>query len=188
VTNENAYDSLIQQIAAQFAVPAALVKAVVWQESNFNPNATGTKGDSGLMQVMPDTARILGFQGSQSELYDPTVNITLGTRLLADNIRQARNHDIAIAISAYNAGFSRQRSGDAKRINDADPNAAFINQSYVDRIIAKANQYAAEWRNQPATLAPIITYANDQIQGGGIVSTVAIALFVGLLTHLLIGD
>ena len=77
----------------------SLVKAVIYTESYFNPNATSKKGASGLMQLMPATAEKYGV----SDLYNPKQNIVAGIKhlrylmtLFPDNLKHV--------IAAYNAG------------------------------------------------------------------------------------
>ena len=77
----------------------SLVKAVIYTESYFNPNATSKKGASGLMQLMPATAEKYGV----SDLYNPKQNIVAGIKhlrylmtLFPDNLKHV--------LAAYNAG------------------------------------------------------------------------------------
>lgn len=77
----------------------SLVKAVIYTESYFNPNATSHKGASGLMQLMPATAAKYGI----SDLYNPKQNIIAGIKhlkylmtLYPDNLKHV--------LAAYNAG------------------------------------------------------------------------------------
>jgi soluble lytic murein transglycosylase len=88
-----------------------LVAGLIRQESMFNPRARSAVGALGLMQVMPQTgaavARTLGVTGFQaSRLTEPSLNLRIGTRFLADQIRR---HDgrLIDAIAAYNAGPER---------------------------------------------------------------------------------
>ncbi|MEA2625917.1 MAG: hypothetical protein QOD06_1962 [Candidatus Binatota bacterium] len=93
------YDAVVQNVATRFAVDAALVKAVIRAESNFNPRATSPKGAMGLMQLMPDTARFHGVQ----DAYDPAENVFGGVRhlrLLLDRY----SGDLDLVLAAYNAG------------------------------------------------------------------------------------
>jgi soluble lytic murein transglycosylase len=85
-----------------------LVAGLIRQESMFNPRARSPVGAVGLMQVMPQTgaavARTLGVSGFQAaRLTEPALNLRIGTRYLADQIRR---HDgrLIDAIAAYNAG------------------------------------------------------------------------------------
>lgn len=137
------YDATIASAAVQYNVPAALIKAIIWRESDFNPRATASAsgdlargGAYGLMQMTLLTARGLGYTGpigdpdALSGLFSPTANIDLGTRYLAQ-LLQATGGQIDAAISAYNAGLSSERAGDGKRVTN-DPSSPFINQPYVD--------------------------------------------------------
>ncbi len=97
--NRKRYAPLIKQLAAEYGVDEALVKAVVHAESYFNPNATSKKGASGLMQLMPTTAALYGI----SDLYNPSKNIEAGVRHLRYLLKRYQ-HSLPFAIAAYNAG------------------------------------------------------------------------------------
>ena len=88
-----------------------LVVAVVRVESNFSPTAVSERGAVGLMQLLPDTARWVAQQAGERDffpdlLYDPEVNIRLGTWYLA-YLLEAFGGREALALAAYNAGKSR---------------------------------------------------------------------------------
>ncbi|HXW76656.1 MAG TPA: lytic transglycosylase domain-containing protein [Candidatus Eremiobacteraceae bacterium] len=80
-------------------VPAALVFAVIDQESGGDPSAISTAGAMGLMQLMPGTAQAYGVD----DPFDPEQNVAGGTALLADLLRQYHG-DVSLALAAYNAG------------------------------------------------------------------------------------
>ncbi len=159
------FDSIINDAANAWGVSQAVIKAIIERESNFDPNAYRGEpqiGDAsyGLMQLLFGTAQTLGFTGDASQLFDPTTNIRLGTRYLRDLIAKATayGYNIDSAISAYNGGFSAQRTGDGKRTGDTT-DTPFINQSYVDNVIAAANAYAAEASATPQQLATVTVMA-----------------------------
>jgi soluble lytic murein transglycosylase-like protein len=97
-TGIRAYDHLIARAARQAGLPAALVKAVVKAESNFQPRAVSRKGAQGLMQLMPDTAAAVGVQ----DPLEPADNLEGGARYLRAMIERYGNWNHALA--AYNAG------------------------------------------------------------------------------------
>jgi soluble lytic murein transglycosylase len=100
-----------------------LVAALIRQESNFNPRATSPVGARGLMQLMPsvgkDLAAAQGISGWDPEmLYEPAVNIKLGTAHLKGLVRKYT--DVVKILAAYNAGESRVEKWSTKT-GAADP-------------------------------------------------------------------
>lgn len=101
--------SHIAKCAADNAqLPPQIAVAVIEIESNFNPNARGAAGEVGLMQVMPPTARLLGFSGSTEQLKDPETNIALGVTYLAEAYRLAKG-DLCTTVMKYRAGHGETR-------------------------------------------------------------------------------
>jgi len=90
---------LIYQQAKIHDVEESLVKAVIYTESYFNPNATSRKGASGLMQLMPATAEKYGVD----DLYNPRQNIVAGIKHLK-YLLNLYPYKLKFAIAAYNAG------------------------------------------------------------------------------------
>jgi soluble lytic murein transglycosylase len=88
----------------------SLVAALIRQESGFNPRATSPVGARGLMQLMPSVGRTIArskrIPGYTDEsLYDPAINIQLGTQHLSGLFRRTSN--VERVLAAYNAGESR---------------------------------------------------------------------------------
>ncbi|WP_220550323.1 lytic transglycosylase domain-containing protein [Stenotrophomonas lacuserhaii] len=92
-------DSLLERAAAESGVDRALLHAVVQQESAFNPQAVSPAGAVGLMQLMPATARRFGVR----DRFDPAQNLRGGAAYLAWLLTHF-NHDLDLALAAYNAG------------------------------------------------------------------------------------
>src|SRR3989441_2022473 len=93
------YTTEIRGAADRYGVPARLVSAIIRVESSFNPRAVSSKGARGLMQLMPETASVLGVRNT----FDPYENIDGGVRHLRGLIDRFGNN-LALALAAYNAG------------------------------------------------------------------------------------
>src|SRR2546426_2696480 len=93
------YSQEIAEAAVRYAVPERLIWAVIRVESGFDHRAVSRKGARGLMQLMPETAAILGVRDS----FDPRENIHAGARHLRGLMERFR-YDLPLAIAAYNAG------------------------------------------------------------------------------------
>ncbi len=105
---KEAYRRIARSVAGELGLPFELVDAVMRVESNYNPLASGGDGEVGLMQVMPPTAKMLGFSGTKLELADPETNIRLGARYLAEAWRLG-DRDICTAVMKYRAGWRETR-------------------------------------------------------------------------------
>lgn len=95
------WSPIVDKYARRYNVPPKLVLAVIDAESNGNPKARSKAGAVGLMQLMPATARGLGF--SSSKLTDPDTNIHAGVKYLSQLLKHYRG-DVRKAVAAYNAG------------------------------------------------------------------------------------
>jgi hypothetical protein len=91
---------LVSQAALQYSVSPQLALAVAMRESSLNPNAVNpSSGASGVMQLMPATARQYGV----TNLLDPVQNIDAGVHYLADLLNQFGG-DVGLAVAAYDWG------------------------------------------------------------------------------------
>lgn len=125
------YDNLINSAAAKYNVDPNLVKAVMKQESTFNPNATSSAGAQGLMQLMPGTASDMGVTNA----YDPAQNIDGGTKYLSQLSTQF-NGDTSKTIAAYNAG-----PGAVEKYGGVPPYEETMN--YVNIVTKNYQEYSA---------------------------------------------
>lgn len=128
-TGNPAIDSFIVQSGNRYGVDPMLVYAVMHQESSFKVGATSHKGASGLMQLMPATARRLGV----TNIYDPQQNIDGGVKYLRMLLNMF-NGDVVLALAGYNAG-----EGAVMRYGNNVPPFRET-QEYVRRITARYNQ------------------------------------------------
>lgn len=97
-----AFDELISNSSRENDLDVHLIRALVRQESAFNPMAHSTAGARGLMQVVPSTARRLDRNATKNRLFDPSVNVRVGTKYMRQLIERFGDHRLALA--AYNAG------------------------------------------------------------------------------------
>lgn len=98
-TGNPKYDELIATSAARNGVDPNLIVAVMRQESGFNSRALSYKGASGLMQLMPATARRFGV----TNIFDAAQNIEGGTKYLRF-LLDSFNGDVTLVLAGYNAG------------------------------------------------------------------------------------
>jgi soluble lytic murein transglycosylase-like protein len=116
---------LFASVTAQYNLPVGLLSALCFTESGHNVAAIhhdDGNGDSlGICQVKLQTARLMGFKGTQKELMSPKVNIKYSAIYLRKQLsRYGENSPMAVA--AYNSGTFR-------------PGAKFAkNQHYVDKV------------------------------------------------------
>lgn len=102
------YRAIIDKETARTGLPADIAEAVMAVESGFNPAVVGAAGEIGLMQLMPPTARMLGFSGSLTDLAQPEVNIHYGVHYLSQAWRLAGG-DLCTAVMKYRAGHGETR-------------------------------------------------------------------------------
>ena len=117
------YDAIFEEASRTYGVSKSLLIAVAKAESNFNPNDVSHAGASGIMQLMPGTAKSLGVKN----VFDPYENIMGGAKLLRDNIRSFGS--VPLALAAYNAG-----PGAVKKYGGVPPYKE--TQDYVKKIMA----------------------------------------------------
>lgn len=108
---EHQFEPQIRAAARRYGVDPLLVKAVVWQESRFNPNARGTSGEIGLMQIQEIAAQEWADAEHDraflhAHCFDPGTNTLAATYYLAKLLkRYARTDDpVPYALADYNAG------------------------------------------------------------------------------------
>jgi len=94
--------AIVSGASVRNQVDADFIASVIRAESANNPRAVSPKGAQGLMQLMPQTASMLGVKNS----FDPVENVDGGVRYLRD-LLLLYNNDMVKALAAYNAGPQR---------------------------------------------------------------------------------
>jgi soluble lytic murein transglycosylase-like protein len=85
--------------ADHYEVPRALVRAIIEQESGWNPAALSNMGAAGLMQLMPKTAERYGVRNR----YAISENLSGGVQYLGDLMRRFHG-ELRLAVAAYYSG------------------------------------------------------------------------------------
>ena len=113
--DDTRYAEEIRDAAARHGLPPELVRALIFRESRFDPNARGKAGEVGLMQVLPSGAAAEWARVNRRrtptvrELTDVRINLEIGCFYLARGMRRWRAYKgrTALALCQYNAGERR---------------------------------------------------------------------------------
>jgi len=123
------YDDIIAEASKLHGVEPELIQAMIDIESGGDPSALSSKGASGLMQLMPSTAKAMGVEDST----DPRQNIFGGTKYIAQQLK-ATGGDVSLALARYNAGPDNvTRYGGIPPFSET--------QKYVPKVQQKYNKY-----------------------------------------------
>jgi len=108
------YKPIIERYAVKMGISVSLAHAVIRVESNYRPYARGRAGEVGLMQIKPATARMMGYAGSTTGLFDPETNIKYGMKYLA-KAQKLGDGTTCGTILKYNAGHAAKRMNPVSR-------------------------------------------------------------------------
>ena len=164
-SREQRYDDVIFSAAAKYQVDPALIKAVVWKESNFNASVIGKAQEIGLMQIRmiaaSEWAKAEKFPLFHSGmLHDPKINTQAGAWLLSMLLKRYKHADnpLPYALADYNAGRTRVLQWNNGRASTNS--AAFISQvgfpgtkQYIQMVMQRYALYRNQLLSkQPSTL------------------------------------
>lgn len=141
-------DTVIQE-SNRYGFDPVFLLAVIESESNFNPGVTGSFGEVGLMQILPETAKWIATKtkipwlGNDS-LKDPVTNIRLGTAFLA-YLREKFSSHGELYLSAYNMGTGNVRRFLERNISPKE---------YSSRVMRKYVGYYQKLERQVNAPAP----------------------------------
>jgi hypothetical protein len=102
IETERLINTIIHEASTIHGVDPILIKAIVMAESRFKPQAVSKRGAKGLMQLMPNTAALLGV----TDIFDPVENIHGGVRHFR-YLLNTYNGNIPLSLAAYNAGMGK---------------------------------------------------------------------------------
>ncbi len=128
-----------------YKVDPSLINAIIRQESRFNPLAESSSGATGLMQLMPATAKHVQkrIKTKHADLSDPKSNIEIGQSYLEELLGNKHvNGDLFSLAVAYNAGPGNLRRW-KKMLSDQDDSLLFVEsipvaetRAYVERVMS----------------------------------------------------
>jgi soluble lytic murein transglycosylase len=153
------HDTVLRK-SQDIGLDPAYVYGLIRQESRFIMDARSGVGASGLMQVMPATAKWtankIGLAGfTPNQINDRETNITIGTNYLKLALDDF-DGSMALAAAAYNAGPGRPRNWRNGPVIDAAiwaENVPFNEtRDYVKKVLANTTNYAAIISGQPQSL------------------------------------
>ena len=144
------HEDIIRQQAAEKGVPADLIAAVIYEESEFQ-DQTSSAGARGLMQITPATAdTIETLSGGETFVYedlaDPDLNIRYGTFYLRHLLDRFEGNEEA-ALAAYNAGPEQAEAwgGSGMKIDDIEFPETY---DYVRDVIDRREQYRKRYAEE----------------------------------------
>ncbi|WP_243425637.1 lytic transglycosylase domain-containing protein [Clostridium paridis] len=121
-------ENAVESASKKFGVDANLIRSIIKQESNFNPNAKSGAGAMGLMQLMP-----FNCDGLKNP-YDIQENIDRGTSMIKDALDKYNNIDMA--LMSYNAG-----SGTMQRRGVTSPDDLYKMPAETQNYVTKIKSY-----------------------------------------------
>jgi soluble lytic murein transglycosylase len=139
---------IVKEAARRAGLDPFFVAAVIREESSYDARARSWVGAIGLMQLMPDTARLIASDAGvrfaePAALWEPPVNIALGAHYLAQ--LRGRFQEPLLAVASYNAGPHRVQRW-LREIKSADLEE-FVDQIPFDETRAFVKRVFASWHN-----------------------------------------
>ncbi len=160
INKSKAFDLIIQETAKRHNVDSSLIKAIIDQESSFNPRAVGGVGEIGLMQlqmiVVEEWAKSqkinTPYRGS---VFQPELNIEIGSWYYAKALNRNKEYRYAeeMALCEYNAGRGATRKWAGWPPKNKNQNIIDLikfpqTKKYVKSIMKKYAKYAKEYKDE----------------------------------------
>lgn len=162
---------LAAEIGEPNGSPLHWTLGVIYAESAGNPNAVSPVGARGLMQIMPATAKGLGYD--PESMFQPAPNIGAGTTLLGDF--RSKKFDFPAALSMYNAGPAVPMR---PKKSLKSPWGYVENDGYITTATSAANYFRREFRH------PDPIPKNNVVRAGG---SIFIPILIAGFAYLALG-
>jgi len=150
------HEDIIRQQAREKDIDAALIAAVIYEESKFR-DQTSHAGARGLMQITPATAQFIartsgGTRFTQADLATPQINISYGAYYLRYLLRRYEGNE-TLAIAAYNAGETHvnrwlARAGGSAAFDVQDDIPFPETRHYVEGVLHHRGQYREHYAKE----------------------------------------
>jgi soluble lytic murein transglycosylase len=142
------YEHIVRGHARNYDLDPALLAAVIYAESRFDPDVESSAGAVGLMQLLPDTAKGIALRtgGARfvvADLRNPEINVRYGSWYL-DHLRTRYDGDVRLALAAYHAGQGNVDEWLAAGLGIVFPET----QEYVDEVERVRRVYAKAYRDE----------------------------------------
>jgi peptidoglycan lytic transglycosylase len=142
------YEDIVSAHARNYDLDPALLAAVIYAESRFDPDVESSAGAVGLMQLLPDTAKGIalrtgGDRFAVSDLRDPEINVRYGSWYL-NHLRSRYDGSMRLALAAYHAGPGNVDAWLADGGGIAFPET----QDYVDEVDRVTRVYAKAYPDE----------------------------------------
>ena len=142
------YEAIVTTHARNHDLDPALLAAIVYAESRFDPNAESAVGAVGLMQLLPETARGIALRTGGThfvvaDLRDPEINVRYGSWYI-DHLRTHYDGDVRLALAAYHAGQGNVDRWRREGVGIAFPET----RAYVDEVERVRRVYAKAYPDE----------------------------------------
>jgi soluble lytic murein transglycosylase len=142
------YEQIVTAHARNYDLDPALLAAVIYSESKFDPRAESGAGAIGLMQLLPDTAKGIALRtgGAKfvvADLYDPEINVRYGSWYLRNLLRKY-DGDVSLALAAYHGGQGNVDRWRAQGVGIQFPET----RAYVDKVLRVREAYAEAYADE----------------------------------------